>query len=186
MHENRHFPSYRKRRHYAENHVHICARRHSGESLQNGQQPQGNRLGKNSISNLQGRSSDAIVSSWVFVYFLLVISRALLGAWRFSLFRSVYSSFHNRLDLIREPAFYWVFYLFSQFILVCFITCKNQTVLFVLVQQTSDFVPSLGQGLGLGQLPVLAIHCFFSWLALLFLELYRYLRCTSEGGSLDV
>ena len=38
------------------------------------------------------------------------LSRALLGAWRFSLFRCVYSSFHNRLDLIREPAFYWVFY----------------------------------------------------------------------------
>ena len=34
------------------------------------------------------------------------LSRALLGAWRFSLFRSVYSSFHNRLDLIREPVFY--------------------------------------------------------------------------------
>ena len=38
------------------------------------------------------------------------LSWTLLGAWRFSLFRSVYSSFHNRLDLIREPAFYWVFY----------------------------------------------------------------------------
>ena len=36
MHENRHFLSYRKRRHDAENHVHICALRHSGESLQNG------------------------------------------------------------------------------------------------------------------------------------------------------
>ena len=41
---------------------------------------------------------------------LFHLSRALLGAWRFSLFHSVYSSFHNRLDLIREPAFYWVFY----------------------------------------------------------------------------
>ena len=41
---------------------------------------------------------------------LFHLSRALLGAWRFSLFRSVSSSFHNRLDLIREPAFYWVFY----------------------------------------------------------------------------
>ena len=39
---------------------------------------------------------------------LFNLSRALLGACR--LFRSVYSSFHNRLDLIREPAFYWVFY----------------------------------------------------------------------------
>ena len=34
------------------------------------------------------------------------LSRALLGAWRFGLFRCVYSSFHNRLDLV----FYWVFY----------------------------------------------------------------------------
>ena len=41
---------------------------------------------------------------------LFHLSRTLLGAWRFSLFRSVYSSFHNRLDLIKEPAFYWVFY----------------------------------------------------------------------------
>ena len=38
------------------------------------------------------------------------LSWALLGAWRFGLFRCVYPSFHNRLDLIREPAFYWVFY----------------------------------------------------------------------------
>ena len=33
-----------------------------------------NRLGKNSSLYLQGWSSDAIVSSWAFVYFLLVIS----------------------------------------------------------------------------------------------------------------
>ena len=38
------------------------------------------------------------------------LSRALLDAWRFGLFRCVYTSFHNRLDLIREPAFYCVFY----------------------------------------------------------------------------
>ena len=42
--------------------------------------------------------------------YLFHLSRALLGAWHFSLFHSVYSSFHTRLDLIREPAFYWVFY----------------------------------------------------------------------------
>ena len=42
---------------------------------------------------------------------LFHLSRILLGAWHFSLFRSVYCSFHNRLDLIREPAFYWVYYL---------------------------------------------------------------------------
>ena len=39
---------------------------------------------------------------------LFPLFRALLGAWHFSL--CVYSSFHNRLVLIREPAFYWVFY----------------------------------------------------------------------------
>ena len=45
-------------------------------------------------------------------------------------------SFHNRLDLIREPAFYWVFYfiLFSKFSLVCFIIRNDEKVLFVLVQ----------------------------------------------------
>ena len=42
----------------------------------------------------------------LFLSSLFRLSRTLLGAWRFSLFRSVYSSFHNRLDLIREPAFY--------------------------------------------------------------------------------
>ena len=47
------------------------------------------------------------------------------SAWHFGLFRCVYFSFHNRLDLIREPAFYWVFY-FSQFIFVCFIICKDE------------------------------------------------------------
>ena len=36
--------------------------------------PQGNRLGNVSSSNLQGWSSDAIASSWAFVYFPLVIS----------------------------------------------------------------------------------------------------------------
>ena len=57
---------------------------------------------------------------------LFPLSRALLRAWRFSLFRSVYSSFHNRLDLIRDPAFYWVLYFIFPFILVCFIICKNE------------------------------------------------------------
>ena len=76
--------------------------------------PQGNRLGKISSSNLQGWSSDAIASSWAFVYFPLVIPSfsSLVRCVAF-LFRSVYSSFHNRLDLIKKPAFYWVFYFIS-------------------------------------------------------------------------
>ena len=91
MHENRHFLSYRKRLHDAENHVHLCTLRHSGESLQNDYQPQGNWLGQNSSSNLQGWSSDTIVSSWAFISSLLFnLSWTLLGAWRFDLFRSVY------------------------------------------------------------------------------------------------
>ena len=73
--------------------------------------PQGNRLWKMSSSNLQGWSSDAIAIGPLFISPLSFhLSRALLGAWRFGHFRCVYSSFHNRLDLIREPAFYWVFY----------------------------------------------------------------------------
>ena len=55
-----------------------------------------------------------LFSSWAFVYppLLFHLSRALLGAWRFGLFRCVYSvlTVYYRLDLIREPAFYWVFY----------------------------------------------------------------------------
>ena len=61
--------------------------------------------------------------------------------------------------------------LFSRFSLVCFIICNSEKGLFVLIQQTSDFMASLGQGLaGLGQLPVLAIHCFFSLLACPFVS----------------
>ena len=67
---------------------------------------------------------------------LFHLCQTLLVAWRFSLFRSVYSSFHNRLDLIREPAFYWVFYFIFLIYLCssCFIICKNEKVLFILVQ----------------------------------------------------
>ena len=79
------------------------------------------------------------------------LSRALLGAWRFGLFCCVYSSFHNRLDLIREPTFYWVFYFIFPIYPVCFIICKDKNVLLVLVRSTSDFVASLGYGLGLGR-----------------------------------
>ena len=101
--------------------------------------PQGNWLGKNSSSNLQGWSSNAIASSWAFVYFPLSfhLSRALLGMWRFSLFCCIYSSFHNRLDLIREPAFYWVFYFIFPIYPCLFhhrFIHKDETVFFALVQ----------------------------------------------------
>ena len=125
------------------------------------------RISKDEARRLLSVVGPLFISSQLFHLFLTV-----LGAWHFSLFHCVYSNFHNRLDLIREPAFYWVFY-FPSLSLFVFIRCKNEKVLFILVQQTSNFMTSLGYGLGLGQLQVLAIHCFFSWLALLFLKLYR-------------
>ena len=92
-------------------------------------------LDKNPVRNSKDEALTPLSVVWpLFISSLLFhLSQALLGAWRFGLFRSVYSSFHNRLDLIREPAFY-CFISFSQFILVCFIICKNEKVLFVLVQ----------------------------------------------------
>ena len=80
------------------------------------------------------------------------------------------------------------FILFSQFSLVCFIICKKLKVLFVLVQQTSDFVASLvTQGLGLGQLPVLAIHCFFLLACAFVSRVISFIYDVRvRGGSLDV
>ena len=66
------------------------------------------RISKDEAPTLLSVAGPLFISSLLFP-----LSRALLGAWRFSLFRSVYSSFYNRLDLIREPAFYWVFYFHS-------------------------------------------------------------------------
>ena len=174
MHENRHFLSYRKRRHDAENHVHICALCHSGASLQNGQQAQGNRPGKKNpvrISKDEAPTPLSVVGPLFPPCYCIFLEpyqvrgvSVLFGL--FTLAFTTRAGPHQGDCLLLGV-------LFSQFILICFIICKNEKVLFVLVQQTSDFVASLGQGLGLGQLPVLAIHCFFSWLALLFLEIYR-------------
>ena len=62
------------------------------------------------ISKVEAPTPLSVVGPLFISSLLFHLSRALLGAWRFSLFRSVYSSFYNRLDFIREPAFYWVFY----------------------------------------------------------------------------
>ena len=62
------------------------------------------------ISKDEALTPLSVVGPLLISSLLFHLSRALLGAWRFSLFHSVYSSFHNRLDLTREPAFYWVFY----------------------------------------------------------------------------
>ena len=132
MHENRHFLSYRKRRHDAENYVHICALRHSGESLQNGQQPQGNRRVKNPVPNSKDEAPTPLsVVGLLFISSLLFhLSRDLLRAWRFSLFRSVYLAFTTGQTSSGTLPFIGCFILFSQFILVCFIICKKNKKFF--------------------------------------------------------
>ena len=52
------------------------------------------RISKNEAPTLLSVAGPLFISSLLFH-----LSRALLGVWRFSLFSSVYSSFHNRLDL---------------------------------------------------------------------------------------
>ena len=113
MHENRHFLSYRKRRHDAENHVHICA--YDVTLWSRCKMASGHRvtdLEKNPvrISKDEAPTPMSVVGPLLIYSLLFHLSRTLLGVWRFSLFRSVYSSFHNRLDLIRESTFYSVFY----------------------------------------------------------------------------
>ena len=126
MHENMHFLSYRKRHHDAENHVHYVT---LGSRCKMASSHRVVRISKDEAPTPLSVVGPLFISSLLFL-----LSRALLGAWRFSLFCSVYSSFHNRLDLIREHAFYWVFHFSFPIYLVCFIICKNEKVLFVLVQ----------------------------------------------------
>ena len=59
------------------------------------------------------------------------LSRALLGVWHFVFCCCVYSSFQNGLNLIREPAFYWVFYFPNLSVFVSSYV-KMKKVLFVL------------------------------------------------------
>ena len=123
MHENRHFLSYRKHRHDAENHVHICAHVALGSCCKMASSHRVTDLEKNPvcISKDEALTPLSVVGPLFISCLLFHLSRALLGAWCFSLFHSVYSSFHNRLDLIRGLPFIGCFILFSQFILVCFI-----------------------------------------------------------------
>ena len=88
-----------------------------------------------SSSNLQGWNSFSVVGHLFISPLLYFIFLELCLVRGVSVFFVVFS-FHNRLDLIREPAFYWVFYfiLFSKFSLVCFIIRNDEKVLFVLVQ----------------------------------------------------
>ena len=170
MHENRHFLSYRKRRHDAENHAHYVT---LGSRCKMASNHRVTDLEKNPvrISKDEAPTQLSVVGP-LFISSLLFLKPCQVRG--VSIFFVLFTlAFTTGQTSSGSLPFIGYFILFSQFSLVCFIICKNEHVLFVLVQQTSDFVASLGQGLGLGQLPVLAIHCFFSWLALLFLKLYH-------------
>ena len=150
MHENRHFLLYRKRHHDAENHVHICALRlgsrckmassHRVTDLE--QIPVGSPRMK-----LQRHFQQLGLCLFPPCYFAFLEPYQVRGvSVLFGLFTLAFTTRagpHQGDCLLLGV-------LFSQFILVCFIMCKNEKVLFVLVQQTSDFMASLGQGLGLG------------------------------------
>ena len=109
MHENSHFLSYRKRRHDAENHAHYVTLGSRCKMVSSHRVTDFEKIPVR-ISMDEAPTPLSVVGPLFISSLLFHLSRALLGAWRFSLFRSVYSSFHNRLDLTREPAFYRVFY----------------------------------------------------------------------------
>ena len=91
--KNRHFLSYRKHRHDTENHVHICALRHC-------QMASSHRVTDLEkipvrISKDEAPTPLSVVGPLFISSLLFHLSQTLLNAWRFSLFHSVYSSFHK-------------------------------------------------------------------------------------------
>ena len=160
MHENRHFLSYQKRRHDAENHVHTCALRHSGESLQNGQQPQGNRLGKKIQFESPGMKLRRH-SQWLGLclfppcYFIFLEPCQVRGVsvWA-CLLLGVFFSFLN-LSLF-----------------VSSYVKMNKFCSFQFNRLAISWPPWV-RVWGWASYRFLPFTVFFSWLALLFLELYR-------------
>ena len=93
MHENRHFLSYRKRRHDSENHVYICALRRvtlasSCKMASSHRVTDGGKIPVR-ISKDEAPTPLSVVGPLFLSSLLFHLSRALLGAWRFSLFGSV-------------------------------------------------------------------------------------------------
>ena len=144
----------------------------------------GNRLGgKKSSSNLQGGSSDAFGSSCtLFISSLLFhLSRALLGAWHFILFRSVYPNFHNWLDLQGACLLLGVLFYFPQFILVCFIICKNEKM--KKFNKLAISWPPWVRVWGWASYRFLPFTVFSLGLPFCFSSYIVHLRCRSGGGG---
>ena len=112
---------------------------------------------------------------------LFHLSRALLGAWRFSLFRSAYSSFHDRL----EPAFYWVFY-FPNLSLFVSSYVKMKKLCSSYFNRLPISWPPWVRVWGWASYRFLPFTVFSLGLPFCFSSYIVHLRCTSEGGSLDV
>ena len=123
MHENRYFLSYRKRRHDAENHVHICALRHSGESLQMASSHRVTDLEiiPVRISKDEAPTQLSVVGAFFKFppcYFIFLEPSKVRGV-------SVFFVLFTLAFTTGSLPFIACFILFSQFILICFIICKN-------------------------------------------------------------
>ena len=88
MHENRHFLSYRKRRHDTENHVHICAYVVLGSRCKMASSHRVTDLEKNPVRISKDDALTLLsVAGPLFISSLLFhLSRAFLGAFFFSIF----------------------------------------------------------------------------------------------------
>ena len=132
MHENRHFLSYRKRRHDAKKIM--CTYAHYVKMASSHRVTD---LEKNPvrISKDEAPTPLSVVGPLFISSLLFHLSRALLGAWHFSLFRcllwlSQQAGPHQGACLLLG-----VFFSFPNLSLFfSFIICKNEKVLFALVQ----------------------------------------------------
>ena len=112
MRENRHFLSFRKGRHDAENPVHYITLGSRCKMASNHRLTDLEKIPVH-ISKDEAPTPLPVVGPLFISSLLSHLSRTLLGAWRFSLFRSVYSRFHNRLDLMRQAAFFFILFFFG-------------------------------------------------------------------------
>ena len=171
--------------------------------------PQGNWPGKMSSSYLQGWSSLSVhtgyltdldkFSVWIskdedptplpVVGPLFIFPRYFiflkLGVWHFGLLRCFYSSFHNRVDLIMEPAFYWVFYFPNLSLFVSSYVKMKKFCLFTF-NSLAILWPPCVTFWGWASYWYMPFTVFSLGLLFCFSRYIVRLWCTSEGGSLDV
>ena len=146
MHENRHFLSYRKRRYDAENHVHICAyvtlrsrcKMASSDRVTDLEKIPV-RISKNEAPTPLSVVGPLFISSLLFYFFSNLVRCVVFRSFSFCLLQpSQQARPHQGACLLLGVLFY-----FHNLSLSVLSSVKNENVLFVLVQQTSDFVASL-------------------------------------------